>query len=444
MTFTTGQLAQYIAGTLQGDSTATCSGAEIDTRRDVKGKVFFALQGEHSDGHEFVQEAASNGCSAVVVSRVIDVDVPQVIVEEPRKALYALATARRVHINAPIIAITGSVGKTTTKDLVASMLPTNTVASRYSFNNDLGVPLTLLEAEDAEFIVVEVGANAVGEIEYLSKLVKPDVAILTSISSAHLEGFGSIETVLKEKAKLLDAVHQDGIIVVHDSVDISDCNFSARVIRVGASEYADVQISVDVSEQGFSELDFCNQHTMLSTLGSNNAENAALGAVAVSSLLTSLEIKHSMSELLEKASQMQGPTGRLQMIEKQGVLFIDDSYNANPASMRSALSLIKGLDAHRKVLILGEMLELGEDAHAEHRLLANDIKKVDADLIILVGEHMHAASEAIPHSFYESTPNEEAIRRIKMLLCPQDTVLIKGSRELRLERIIGSSSGIKV
>ena len=441
MSFTSGQLAQYVHGALIGPADTLCCGAEIDTREAISGKVFFALKGTQTDGHDFVGKAVENGCSAVVVERVLDdhdVTVPAIIVEDAKRALLQLAEARRAVMEfESVIAVTGSVGKTTTKDFVASLLGETAIASRRSFNNDLGVPLTILNGESAVFLIAEVGANDIGEIEPLAHVVRPDIAILTSIEKAHLEGFGNTETVLREKAKLLQAVHRDGIVVIPDTLDVSGCKIDARQIKVGKTSTADVRIETAINSEGFAMLTMEGSTVTLSMLGEHNAMNAALALVAAKHANPNI----SVMTLLDRASSTCAADGRLCKIEVGGIVFLDDSYNANPASMRSAMELFAKLKATRKVLVLGDMLELGENSHAEHRLLASVIEKAAADLVILVGEAMQEALGSYAAICVSTT---EELDTLHAFLKPNDLVLLKGSRSLHLERIVESVRNSKV
>ncbi len=439
MVYTTDQLANYLHGSLIGDSDVQCRGASIDSREPLDGKVFFALKGEHTDGHEYVEQAVTNGCSAVVVERTCDVGVPVVIVKDSRKALFRLAEARRSEMRFDaVIAVTGSVGKTTTKDILSCLLGGDAVVSRKSFNNDLGVPLTLLEGENANYLVAEVGANDVGEIEPLAELVQPDIAILTSIEKAHLQGFGNTETVLQEKAKLLSAVHRKGYVILPDSVDISSYSFDATIIRVGQSGAADVKVETGIDNHGFATLEIGGKKVTLSLLGEHNAMNTALAIVATN--CANLDVP--ISALLDFACHAASPIGRLRKVEVGGVIFIDDSYNANPASMRAALHLFTQIEATRKILVLGDMLELGESSHSEHRALASVIEQACADVVFLFGDEMQAAAH-IPNSFWSQkveTKMEEVVSSFKQ----GDLVLVKGSRGLRLERFIENTRQTKV
>ena len=440
MTFSTKQLAEEVGGLLVGDATTQCLGGAIDSRLCERGNVFFALKGEHSDGHNFIDAAIEAGCSAVVVERKVQSTVPVVKVDDVRKSLFALAMSRRAGFGSTkVIAITGSVGKTTTKDMIASMLGKEAVASRKSFNNDLGVPLTILAGEGAEYLVAEVGANDVGEIEPLAQLVQPDISVLTSIDSAHLEGFGDKETVLAEKVKLLEVLPSNGIAILPEGIDLSPFDVKATIYRVGRSENADVQIKTGMNALGYATLQIGEDVVTLSLLGEHNAWNAAFAIVACMLGNPTLLKK----DLMNMVSSIMPPTGRLQVNTIGGITFIDDSYNANPASMRSALELFQVIEGNRRVLILGDMLELGEHSHAEHRLLGSAIERVEADVVILIGPHMKITSQVTP-SIHEYESSDDALKRISSLLKQGDTVLLKGSRAMQLERVIELKRQTKV
>jgi UDP-N-acetylmuramoyl-tripeptide--D-alanyl-D-alanine ligase len=430
MSFTSKQLARAVGGTLYGDGEIVCNGAEIDTREPIGGKVFFALQGENADGFDYINDAISGGCSAVVSQRYCDVEVPIIVVPNSRVALYALAKYRREEMQlALVFGVTGSVGKTTTKDILSCLLGEDVVSSKKSFNNDLGVPLTLLAGEEASYLVAEVGANGVGEIAPLAELVQPDVAILTSIDKAHLAGFNNMATVLQEKAKLLLAVHQRGIVVVPDTIDVSGVNIQATIVTVGSSENADVRIETSVDTNGFATLSMEGCTITLGLLGEHNARNAALAVVAVARALPSRTTK----SLLAKATEVSAPDGRLQRVEVDGVTFLNDSYNANPASMQAALCFFHKMQAKRKVLVLGDMLELGECAHAEHRAIICSLSEVECDVVVLVGQAMSDASDGFPAICIDG---DDPLDSVASLLEEGDLVLLKGSRGMQLERIV--------
>lgn len=440
MTFSTKQLAEEVGGRLFGDATVQCLGGAIDSRHCEQGNVFFALKGEYSDGHNFIDAAIEAGCSAVVAEREVHSAVPVVQVDDVRKSLFALAMSRRAGFDSTkVLAITGSVGKTTTKDMIASMLGKGAVASQKSFNNDLGVPLTILAGEGAEYLVAEVGANDVGEIEPLAQLVQPDISVLTSIDSAHLEGFGNQETVLAEKVKLLEVLPSSGVAILPEGIDLSPFDIKATICRIGHSTNADIQIKTGMNAHGHATLQIEEDEVTLSLLGEHNAWNAALAIVACMRGNPTLLRK----DLMRIVSSINPPPGRLQVHTIGGITFVDDSYNANPASMRSALELFQVFEGSRRVMILGDMLELGDHSHSEHRLLGSAIERVGADLVILVGPQMEITSQ-VTSSIHEFESSDEAFKRISSLLKQGDTVLLKGSRGMQLERIIELKQQTKV
>ena len=426
MSFTSKQLAQYVCGELVGDENIQCNGASIDSRNCKKGNVFFALQGEQSDGH-----AQDAGCSVVVVERAVQSTIPYVLVSDARSALRSLAVGRRAELGATVIAVTGSVGKTTVKDMLGTLLGDTAVVSAKSFNNDLGVPLTILSAEKASFLVAEVGANDVGEMKPLSQLVSPSIAIITAIGNAHLEGFGDAETILREKATLLEALPSSGYAIIPEEIDISPFAIAAHVITVGDSESADVQAQTSVNSDGNAILCIGDDTVVLSLLGEHNARNGALAVVACSVAMPEVPI----GVILQKLTRVPAPDGRLSQKHVGGITFIDDSYNANPTSMHGALEFFSNVQCGRKVLVLGDMLELGASAQHEHDALVETIANIDADVVCLVGEYMLGPALSL-QSTHEPTASNEALKRIASLLQKGDTVLLKGSRGMQLERII--------
>lgn len=437
MNYTTSGLANAVGGILTGEAGASWDGAEIDTRRDVQGKLFFALQGNQTDGHEYIKAAVEGGCAAVVVSQDTTASVPVVQVSDTRKSLFRLATVVRSQLLArTVIAITGSVGKTTTKDLLAQILGSGVTASPASFNNDLGIPLTLIGAVGSRNVVVEVGANELGEIEPLAKLVAPDIAIITSIQKAHLAGFGSVATILQEKTKLLEALGSSGLAIVPESVPIDGFELACDVCTIGKSDAADIRIRTACDEEGSAMLDVGDGFVTLQLLGEHNALNAACAIVAAKYTLERNGEPTSLHDLLERVAMLNGMQGRLMRVEHSGVTFIDDSYNANPASMKAAIGMFSKISGKRKIMVLGDMLELGEHTEVEHRSIGGVLKGLQVDKLFLVGDAMGTASKVLPDAIHLSTVDEDMISTIAASFEEGDVVLLKGSRELQLERII--------
>ncbi len=400
------------------EATSSIRGAEIDTRRDVCGKAFFAMRGSQADGHDFLTSAAEGNCAAVVVERAVDVPPgPGVLlVEDCRRALRAAAKAWRARTNARIIAITGSAGKTTTKELAGaalrSVLGDDAVhVSPDSFNNDLGIPLTFLGAGDARVVVVEVGANARGEIAPLADLVSPHVAVLTAIGPAHLEGFGTVQNILHEKGRLLCAVEANGAVIAPADIDLAGVPLRAPLQQICPPSAASIR---------------------------HRAINIELAVAAAVAAIQALTVEFDMADLRAAASSCGPPPGRGTVCHVADIEIVDDAYNANPLSMAASLAAFAAAEAgdRRRVVILGDMLELGSAAADAHASLVEDLHRYGFDLVMLVGNNMrHAASAADVH---EVEASDAAMQRLAEQLKPRDRVLLKGSRDLKLERVMES------
>ena len=342
------------------------------------------------------------------------------------------------------IAITGSVGKTTTKDLLAKLLGEGTVASPASFNNDLGIPLTILNETDSQNLVIEVGANACGEIEPLARLVAPDIALITSIQKAHLVGFGSLGAILQEKIKLFGELQTDGVAIVPEDVPVDGEALPCILITVGESKHADVRVRTKCDENGFACLDVGKGFVTLNMLGKHNAMNAACAIVAAKYTFARQGEDTSLHDCLVKLASISGPDGRLSKFDLCGMTFMDDSYNANPASMRAAIETLGTMQGTRKIAILGDMLELGEQCDVEHRSLGGYLAKHTIDQIILVGSAMESAAKLLPNAVHEQSADELTMFRIAKSLREGDLVLLKGSRGLQLERVIEQVRALSV
>lgn len=432
-------MALAIGGVLHGSEDQVWCGAEIDTRRDVEGKLFFALRGSQTDGHEYIEQAVAQGCAAVVSTKPLDVQVPNIQVDDTRVALLELAKfVRSTYDLHSAIAITGSVGKTTTKNILGALLGEGAVISPRSFNNDLGIPLTLLSATDADDLVIEVGANACGEIKPLAELISPNIAILTSIQKAHLEGFGSIEAIVREKVALLEALPKDGVAIVADDIRFDRSALRCHIRTVGESNDADIRISTSHDASGCAVLDMGQGPVRLQLLGKHNALNGALAIVAANIAYSNKGAQQDYHTLLHRLANVKGPAGRLHKMRfiDAGVTLIDDSYNANPASMTAALETFAMMRGHRTVAILGDMLELGAESDVEHRRLGGVLSNLDLDQVVLVGGAMEATKKVLPDAIYEEQSDDATMSRIARSLRKGDLVLLKGSRGLQLERII--------
>ena len=417
-------------------------GASIDTRTLKRGEVFFALPGERTDGHDHLAAAAEAGASMAVVERAegleAPADLPLLRVPDARRALWRLADAVRATFGSTrVVGVTGSNGKTTTVRLIHAVLATRLrgTHAQKSFNNELGVPLTLLGVRAGDqYVVCEMGTSSPGEIERLTSLARPDVAVITSIGRAHVERLGSIEGVALEKSATICGAAPHAVAVVPAGIEALEPRLVGapvdRVVRVGVHDDADLRMS-DVEAQpdhvAFTLAPGGRFEVPLP--GAHNASNAAL-AVAVG-----LRFGLDPDEIRAGLAAVHAAEMRLQRRGIAGVTLIDDAYNANPESMRAALATLENetpAPGGRRIAVLGDMLEMGEmeaEAHTEIVEAAHEA----ADVFIAVGLRMATAAPEADHA--EPDPSDEAIARVAAMLRPGDVVLVKGSRGIALERL---------
>jgi UDP-N-acetylmuramoyl-tripeptide--D-alanyl-D-alanine ligase len=451
MTVPTLSLAELVRGTqgalVGGHPTAVVRGVSIDSRTCAPGDAFFAIQGHHRDGHAFVADARARGAGAAVVSRApadlaLPGDFPVVLVDDTTAALQRLAAFHRDRLALPVVAITGSMGKTTTKELSALVL-----ARRYrvlkaagSFNNQWGLPLTLLALEPAhEAAVLELGMNAFGEIAALARLARPSLGVVTAIAPAHLQGVGSLEGVQKAKGELVLAIPPDGIVVLNadDPLVLGLARAArGRILTYGQAASADVRLgAVTVASDGLAftlTAGDARVDVRLPLAGRHNAWNATAAAAVGTALGVPLD---------EAAAALAGAApvkGRLHWREAGGVRILDDTYNANPVSLRAALDALAARPGGRAWVVFGDMLELGpgsDDAHVE---AGRWIAGAGAAGLATAGagaRRTAAAAQAAgcPDVAALETP-EAAAAHVAARVAPGDRVLIKGSRGMRMER----------
>ncbi|RMH14432.1 MAG: UDP-N-acetylmuramoyl-tripeptide--D-alanyl-D-alanine ligase [Planctomycetota bacterium] len=423
-------------------------GVTIDSRQARPGQVFVALRGERTEGHRFVGRAAERGCPLAIVEHT-DEPLPDSIgiirVESTIEALGRLAAAyRRSALALRVIAVTGSCGKTTTVRLIDAVLSQRLrgSASPRSFNNAIGVPLTLLNARPSDnYVVCEVGTNAPGEIETLARICEPDVAVITNIGRAHLERLGSVDGVAREKASLLAHLRGGGLAFVpaecgalHRHIRLFD---RERLVTIGVGPEADLRVTgVVASPAGvrFSLNDRVNFEVPL--LGEHNAINAAI-AVGVGRRLGLGD-----EEIRAGLSRARGAEMRGQLVRLGPVTVINDAYNANPESMIAGLKVLATWRDARRVAVLGDMLELGDAALSEHRIVGEWMAAARAaEVVVLVGplarEMLGPIASAIGEEsvHWFETLDGSSCSAVSSLIEPGDVVLLKGSRRMGLERI---------
>ena len=424
------------------------SGAAIDTRELQPGEVFFALRGDNTDGHRFLSAAFDAGAAMAVIDDPGALDtapdaLPIVRVADTRAALGKLASSYRATLGpVRVIAVTGSNGKTTTTRMIDACLSTTLRghSSRKSFNNDLGVPLTILGVRSGDqYLLCEVGANAPGEIEQLSRIIRPHVVVITSVGRAHLEGFGSIDNVASEKASLAEHLEPGGVVMLSaDSEPLRPWRDRfERVLTFGTSPDADLRVGdVHQTIDGITFMLNEREPFSLPMLGPHNAVNAA-AAIAVARRV-GVDSEHAREGL----ASFEPPPMRLTLQRCGGLTIINDAYNANPDSMLAGLRTLKQVapEGTRRVAVLGDMLELGEHSDDAHREIADAIIHEDlADVVIGVGPAASAMVAPLRATglSVESLPtlDKASLKTLLETLRPGDVVLLKGSRRTGLERV---------
>ena len=444
--FTLGQAAQWLGITCPNYADRTVTGVAIDSRKIKPGMLFIACAGEHVDGHDFLIQAADAGaCGALVLVSRETASLPEDFVllkcDSVLDSLQLMARQYRQLMFFPVIAITGTNGKTTTKEMLVHVLSlqAKVVKTEGNLNNHLGVPLTLLNWPlDADFGVLEMGMNHSGEIHDLCTIAQPTHGMITNVGEGHLEFLKNIEGVAKAKAELLDALSQNGVGFINgDDMHLKPYHKTAsQTITYGFDPKLDVTGSiVDHSDVGCAIVEVEKNPYELQIPGDHNASNA-LGVIAVARYF-----KYDWSVIKKGLESFDGYSGRLSVIQCASVWIVDDTYNANPTSMQAAiLALAKMKHASRHVAILGDMLELGPDSEALHEKVGQVITETGVDLFIGVGKDMKAAveqaagSDTIQSIHYAS--HEDCLAKLQSWLQPGDAILVKGSRGMRMENVV--------
>jgi len=423
--------------------------AVVDSRKAGKNDIFVALAGERADGHDFVGHAAARGATAAIVERAVDAEIAQYVVRDALKALQSLAWVRRqARSNVKVVAITGSVGKTTTKELTAAVLGTQfpLLKNAGNLNSEIGLPLVLLElTRRHRRAVLEMGMWAKGEIALLCDIALPDVGIVTNVGPSHMERLGSIEAITDAKAELVEALGEDGTAILNADdprVAAMGERTVASVMTYGLSPAADVRAE-EIESHGLAGVKFTLAHgneraSVYSRLPGVQLVHNALAA-ATAGIIDGLDV----AEVAEALSAAQIPTRLTQHPGKNGSLIIDDTYNASPASMRAALDLL-GEAPGRKIAVLGDMRELGDAAMEGHRDVGRRAAEV-ADVIFAVGELGRwigdAAIEAGHSDVRIAMDKREVEQALRAELTEGDVVLLKGSRALELETLVEALRG---
>ena len=418
----------------------------IDSRTLRPGALFVARTGLQFDGHDFIVAARERGACAALVSRSVVDPLPQLRVADTRRALGQLSSAWRSRFTGPLIALTGSNGKTTLKEMIAAILRVRgtTLATEGNLNNDLGVPLTLLRLNaEHHYAVIEMGANHHGEIAYLTGLVRPDVAVINNAGLCHLDGFGDIAGVAQGKGEIFQGLGSDGVAIINRDDKYADywteLNPGRQIIGFGLDQPATVRGEVlDSVTHRFRLCAAVGEIEInLPLPGRHNIRNALAAAAAT------LAVGATLADIRQGLETLRGVGGRMQRLHgKHGGVVIHDAYNANPASLTAALAVV-GTEPGRKWLVLGDMLELGPTADALHAQSGREARIAGFERLYTLGEHGQAATAAFAEggAHYADVDHLIAALSRDLRSCRPSVILIKGSRGLRMERVVAALVG---
>lgn len=432
-----------------------------DTREIKEGCTYIGFKGEHNDGNLMYQEALNKGAKVCILqkSSVEDIinrneikennkDKTIILVENSVKALQKLAEYKRSLYDIPVIGITGSVGKTSTKDIIASVMSKKykTLKTLGNYNNQIGMPLTVLGLKDQEAMVVEMGMNQKGEISNLTKIAKPTVAVITNVGTAHIGNLGSRENILKAKLEILDGLQENGTLVINNDNDMlhrwyeENEPINYKVLTFGMENKSDIMpYDIVLSENGSTyKIDMDGKtYSVNVTVGGNHFVLNSLCAIAVGRLFNI-----DMQDILEGIANFELTKRRMQVEKnKDGITIINDCYNANYDSMKAALEYLGKINANKRIAVLGDMLELGEFSKVLHEQVGEEVAKNKIDILITVGElAKNIAKKALEQGMKQENillcdNNEQAIEYIKQKATKEDAVLLKASNGLHFQEI---------
>jgi len=436
------KLASILHAELMSAEDQVFEGISIDTRTLSPGNLFIAIRGEQFDGHTFAEKAVQMGAVAVLVEKPLKASFPQIIVKDTYEALGKIGSTWRAQFNFPFVGITGSNGKTTLKNMMAAILeeaakPHQILATKGNFNNHIGLPLTLCQlSEDQRFAVIEMGMNHLGEISYLTQLTKPNVAIITNAAEAHLEGVKDLKGVAIAKGEIFQGLSADGTAILNRDDNFYDYWNSLveqkNKLTFGFLPEADVRAQVESTHQVTILTPRGDFNIKLQLLGKHNVMNA-MAATA-----TSLALKIDFATIQKGLAKVLPEPGRMQpYFLTNGSLVINDTYNANPVSLLAAIDTLATYKGTR-ILVLGDMRELGPHALEYHHDMGKKIREAGIDYLYTTGELTLATTDAFGKNAKHFKDKNELIATLSSLLQKDVVMLVKGSRSMKMETIIAA------
>lgn len=438
------EICAAVGGTLlQGEGSALITGVTTDSRAVSAGQLFIPLTGERFDGHAYIGSALSSGAAGCLTARTPETLLPgklYVQVADTRLALKALAAWYRSRFTLPVVQITGSAGKTTTKEMVAAVLSRryDTLKTQANFNNDIGTPLTLLGlAPQHQAAVIETGMNHFGEIRYLGEMVRPDIAVITNVGDAHIENLGNTrQGILRAKCEIFQHLSPDGIAVLNgDDPLLNTVALPQTILRCGRGENCNVRVT-DVDDRGIEGI-ACTVTTARASYRLTAASPGSFMIYPMAMAAAIGEVLGLTGEEIAAGVAAYVPTGsRMHLIRlPEGRLLIDDCYNANPQAMEEALKLLAVTPARRRAAVLGDMGELGELTVSAHRAIGVLTSELHLDSVIAIGEKARDIASAAPNArWYASV--DDAMPVIRAAFTEGTAVLVKASHAMHFENIV--------
>ena len=441
-----------------GNEEIICENFSKDTREIEENDVYVGIKGETFNGNEFYEQAFEKGAKVCILQGIeINDSIKEkysdraiIIVEDTIKALQDIATYKRSLYDIPVVAITGSVGKTSTKDIIASVVSMkyDVLKTQGNLNNHIGLPLTILKLKNHNALVVEMGMNHLGEISVLSKIAKPNIAVITNVGTAHIGNLGSRENILKAKLEILDGLSENGTLIINNDNDLlhdwsnkEKSNSNVEIVTYGIeneSQFTATNISLKENSSEFEIQSLHDKEEIYVPIAGTHFIYNALSAIAVGS-----KLNIPLNKIKEGIQKFELTKNRMELINlKNGITIVNDCYNANYDSMKASIEYIGKVSGKRKIAILGDMLELGEFSEELHKKTGEEIIKNNIDILITVGKMGKVIADTVKSAdknskinVYQCESNKEAIEIAKGVLESNEIILIKASNGMKFKEI---------
>lgn len=435
-----------------GDKSQTVESFSRDSREIKTGDIYVGIKGENFDGNAYYFQALENGAIGSIIEESYESNIKLddvrnkniIIVKDSIKALQDIATYRKEQANIPAVAITGSVGKTSTKDIIASCLSKkfNVLKTQGNKNNHIGLPFTILDLEDQEMMVLEMGMNHFGEIRTLTNIVKPQICVITNIGTSHIGNLGSRENILKAKLEILEGMEPNGVVIINNDNDLlhkwaEENKPNYNIVTFGIENKSDyTPYNIKESEDGISYNIDINEkiYEVIVPVGGKAFVYNSLSALAVGQVLG-----EEIEQCIEGIANFELTKKRMEIVKTKGMKIINDSYNASYDSMKAGLEALKNSGETRKIAILGDMLELGEFAQELHEKVGEEVAKNNIDVLVTVGANAKFISQKAQALGVKEVKicenNKEAIEYLQNIIKAGDAILLKASNSMKFGEI---------